>query len=121
MRKEILAGYYHQSSTDKNPQHSYCSTGKDSLCKWRQAEDLKQEMDYKHPPPFNSDTLEAHKPFYNELSADHLLQKYLGGLTQKNNESLSACVWHLAPKHVSCGKNFLEMSANLAACIFNEG
>jgi len=30
MRKEILAGFYHQSSTDKNPQHSYCPTGKDS-------------------------------------------------------------------------------------------
>ncbi|KOC59898.1 hypothetical protein WH47_10539 [Habropoda laboriosa] len=40
---------------------------------------------------------------------------------QNNNESFNSCVWHLAPKHIICGKKIFKIATYCAACIFNEG
>ena len=68
-----------------------------------------------------SDVLSATKPIYEDLSKDALLQQCLGGFTQKNNESLNELIWKMSPKSVSGTAVLVEFTANVAACIFNEG
>ena len=45
----------------------------------------------------------------------------LGGFTQNNNESLNQLIWKISPKSVSGTAVLIEITANVAACIFNEG
>ncbi|XP_077278917.1 uncharacterized protein LOC143906598 [Temnothorax americanus] len=56
-----------------------------------------------------------------DLSKDDLLERCLGGYTQNSNKSFNASLWHLAPKHLHCGANTIEISAYFATAIFNEG
>jgi len=60
-------------------------------------------------------------PIYEDLSRDYLLQRCLGGHTQNANESFNATIWRLAPKHLNSGLKIIEISAYIAAGIFNEG
>ena len=43
------------------------------------------------------------------------------GFTQNNNESLNQLIWKILPKSVSGTAVLVEIVANVAACIFNEG
>ena len=63
----------------------------------------------------------ALKKIYEDLSSDDLLSRCLGANTQNNNEYYNATVWHLAPKHMYCGKNIVELVTDCAPCTFNEG
>lgn len=77
---------------------------------------------YKHPPRLINEIVEEHiRPIYEELSNNDLLTRCLGGHTQNSNESFNSTVWRLNPKHLHCGKKIVELSAFLAAGIFNEG
>ncbi|GAB1860744.1 Mutator-like transposase domain-containing protein [Camponotus japonicus] len=44
-----------------------------------------------------------------------------GGNTQNSNESVNACVWKLAPKHLHCGAKTVEIATYIAVSLFNEG
>lgn len=118
MRREIWAGYYHKISTDKKPQHSYCS---ESWCKYKKAVRDKTVKSFKHPPALAEDVQEILKPIYEDLTKQELLERCLGGNTQNNNESFNNCVWAMAPKHVFSGKIIVQIACQTAACIFNEG
>ena len=41
--------------------------------------------------------------------------------TQNSNESFNSIVWRLNPKHVNSGFKIVEIAANMATGIFNEG
>ncbi|XP_039307242.1 uncharacterized protein LOC120358183 [Solenopsis invicta] len=55
------------------------------------------------------------------VGSDDLLQRCTGGNTQNDNESFNACIWKLAPKHLHCGVQTIEIAAYVAAGVFNEG
>lgn len=76
---------------------------------------------YEHKPAFREDVFEAIKPIYEELSSDELFSRCLGGFIQNSNESFNATVWSIAPKSFSNDKKILDISTNLAICIFDDG
>jgi len=61
------------------------------------------------------------RPIYEELSNDELLTRCLGGYTQNANESFNSTVWCMSPKHLHSGRKIIEISAYMAAGMFNEG
>lgn len=121
MRNEIWATFYHYISTDKKPQHERCPKGADSWCAYQKAQATNSLEKFKHPPALSEEAQTILKPIYEDLSKDDLLKRCLGGNTQNNNESFNMCVWSIAPKHLFCGHETVEIATHLAACIFNEG
>lgn len=121
MKREIWATLYHKLSTDENPQHDKCPSGADSWCTWQKAKATNTLDSYRHEKPLKMEVFSAIKPIYEELSNDDLLTRCLGGFTQNSNESFNSTVWSLAPKSTSNGKVVLEIAADIAVCIFNNG
>lgn len=78
-------------------------------------------MNFKHDPPLALELVKELLPIYNDLSREDLLERCLGKYTQNSNESLNACIWHLAPKHLHCGSKMVEIATFLSSGIFNEG
>lgn len=103
MKKEIWTTFYHQISTDANPQHDSCPVGEASWCTWQKAKAFNKLAEYMHKPPMNKIVFDHIKPVYEELSRNDLLHRCLGGYTQNNNESFNS-VWSIAPKTTSSGK-----------------
>lgn len=50
MKRAIWASYYHKISTDEEPQHSFCPSGRDSWCDWQRAVAEGSLANYKHKP-----------------------------------------------------------------------
>lgn len=120
MKTAIWATYYHQQSTDENPQHDKCPAGADSWCGYQKA--LAEGKPFKHEyTPLPEDVLNAIKPIYEDLSKDELLERCLGGFTQNTNESLNQLIWRIAPKKLSGSTSIVQLAALVAACTFNEG
>lgn len=119
MKREIMATFFHLSSTDDNPQHQNCPTGANSWCGYNAAIATKQT--FEHPPPLHKDVQKHILPIYEDLSRDDLLERCIGGFTQNANESFNGTVWRLAPKHLNCGSKIIEIAAYLAGGMFNEG
>ncbi|KYN02057.1 hypothetical protein ALC62_07126 [Cyphomyrmex costatus] len=120
MNKAVWATFFHLSSTDKNPQHSYCPQRLTSWCEYQKFKAQNQQVTFTYPPAFD-DTATILKPIYEELSSNDLLERCLGKNNQNNNKSFNHCVWNLAPKHIFVGKMTLEIATLTAACVFNEG
>lgn len=121
MKDSIMATFYHKISTDKNPQHQYCPKGSDSWCSWARAKAEKKLKAYRHNPPLDIDVQKAILPIYEDLTSDDLLARCVGGFTQNNNECFNKTVWQFSRKHINCGAKTIEISAFMAASIFNEG
>ena len=122
MKKAIMATYNHIFSTKENPRHENCPIGVDSWCKWQKAIALNQDpQDVDLAPLLGKDLKQHLLPIYEDLSKDDLLERCLGGHTQNANESFNATVWRISPKHLHCGLKVVEISAYIAARIFNEG
>ncbi|KYQ56969.1 hypothetical protein ALC60_04084 [Trachymyrmex zeteki] len=121
IRKAIFATLNHYCSSDESPRHDNCPPGADSWCKWRQAESRNELATYKHEDQVIDNNIEKHlRPIYEKLSTEDLLTRCLGR-TQNSNESFNATVWRLNPKHLNSGIKIVELSAYIAAGIFNEG
>ena len=118
MRKEIWAGFYHKISTDKKPQHSYCSP---SWCTHLKAKENKTLKKYTQKPALSAEVQEVLKPIYEDLTKTELRERCLGGHTQNNNGSYNHCVWNIVPKHLFNGKQVVQIASKIAACIFNKG
>lgn len=116
MKKEILAGYYHKISTDANPQHEFCDI---KWCTYLQSKE--KNLEYKHKPALELLAQKNVKEIYDDLTDEKLLKRCLGKNTQNNNESFNKTIWQFAPKHIYHGKEVIELSAWLAAIIYNEG
>lgn len=121
MKNAIWAIFYHNSSTDDNPQHKFCPAGKDSWCKWRVSEADGTLESFKHKPALLEKVQEAIKPVFEVLSSDDLLQRCTGGNTQNSNECVNSCIWKLAPKHLHCGAQTVEIATYIGVSLFNEG
>lgn len=122
MRNAIFATLDHYCSSDESPRHDNCPSGADSWCKWRQAEAKNELATYKHGARVIHENIEKHiRPIYEKLSNKELLTRCLGGHTQNSNESFNSTVWRLNPKHLHSGLQIVELSAYIAAGVFNEG
>lgn len=122
MREAIWATLYHYASTDQNPQHEKCPRGDDSWCEWQRAAAANAVQNFKHTyTALPEDVIEAIHPIYDDLSGDSLLQRCVGGFTQNNNESLNQLIWKISPKSVSGTSTIVEIAANVASGVFNEG
>ncbi|KZC13882.1 hypothetical protein WN55_06207 [Dufourea novaeangliae] len=121
MKNGIWATFHHKISTDENPQHDNCPTGKDSWCSWQKAKAHETLENYKHKNPIPKDVQKAIIPIYEKLSSDDLLKRCLGGFTQNNNENVNALIWSMAPKVTSSGAKIVEIATYIALSIFNDG
>jgi len=121
MKNAVWAVFYHNISTNKKPQHMYCPAGKESWCKWRVAEAYGTLTSFKHKPPLLEKVQDATRPVFEALSSNDLMQRCTGGNTQNSNESVNACVWKLAPKHLHCAAKTVEIATYIAVSLFNEG
>lgn len=122
MKNAIWATFYHQQSTDDNPQHDKCPSGENSWCPYKKALATTGVENFIHNyTPLPEDVLQAIKLIYEDLSKDELLERCLGGFTQNANESLNQIIWRIAPKKLSGSKQIVEFASYVAACTFNEG
>jgi len=121
MKNAVWAVFYHNISTNEKPQHMYCPAGKESWCKWRVAEAYGTLTSFKHKPLLLKKVQNAIRPVFEALSSDDLMQRCTGGNTQNSNESVNACVWKLAPKHLHCAAKTVEIATYIAVSLFNEG
>lgn len=123
MKDAIWATFYHYSSTDTNPQHNLCPEGINSWCTWQKAKAERTIKTYKHDPKHTlpSEVLRAIKPIYEDLSQQKLLERCVGGYTQNNNESLNNLIWKITPKIINSGSQIVQIAADIAACVFNDG
>lgn len=121
MKNAIWATYYHQQSTDDNPQHDKCLRGKNSWCPYQKALATTGVDNFKHKyTPLPEDVIQAIKPIYEDLSKDELLERCLGGFTRNANESLNQLIWRIAPKKLSGSKQIVEFASYVATCSSNE-
>ena len=112
MKKEIWASYYHNISTDIEPQHEKCDA---SWCAYKKAQGAGKA--YKHKPSIDPDIRPLIKSVYEKLTDDTLLTRCLGGNTQNNNECYNKTLWALVPKHTYVGRNVVEIAAQISLCL----
>ena len=120
MARAIWAGVMHRYSTDENPHHQYCPTGRDS---WRGYQQIKAgaEGEYIHHNTIPEAVFEVIKPLYLRLASKDLLERCLCGATQNRNEPFNGLVWAMCPKEQFCGLEIVETAAALATAHFNHG
>ena len=125
MKKRIMAGFLHVTSTDENPQHQFCPQGDNTYCFYNKATG-KGEVPQSHKEMrvkcdlSVGDTAKVLK-VYEDLTRDELLLKCVSGRTQNPNESLHAKLWAKAPKHKFFGKNRIDALAALVVSEHNMG
>ena len=114
MKNAIWATYYHQQSTDDNPQHDMCPSGGNSWCPNQKALATTGVKKFKHNyTPRPADIMIAIQPVYEGLSEDELLERCLGRFTQNANESLNQLIWKIAPKKLSSSKAIVEFASHV--------
>ena len=109
-------------STKEEPNHECCPTGPESWCKWQKAVALNRDSTLEDLTPLLGQEMKEHLlPIYENLSREDLLERCLGDHTQNANESFNSTIWRLTPKHLHSGQKIIELSACIAAGVFNEG
>ncbi|XP_066583306.1 LOW QUALITY PROTEIN: uncharacterized protein [Prorops nasuta] len=124
MKDAIWATFYHYSSIAKNQeeQHSKYPKRADSWCEYQRAKASNELDSYQQSyTSLPADVLEAIRPIYDDLSKTELLQRCIGGFTQKNNESLNNLIWKIAPKTITSSSVIVEIAAFVGMTLFNEG
>ena len=124
MRNRVWATLFHCVSTDDDPHHTRCPSGKDSWCFYQRAEANDQEP----PPhaehlkhPLAHDVAEAMIPVYQRMSDPNLLKRLLKGRTQNSNECLHSVIWSRCTKTVFVGHRRLMCAVARAVGSFNAG
>ncbi|KAG8226745.1 hypothetical protein J437_LFUL004396 [Ladona fulva] len=121
MYKAIWATVYHKSSTNDMPKHHYCPEGADSWCTWQRANTEGTLAQYKHKDALPQTVIDVVSPIYEDLSRKELLERWLGGFIQNNNESFNSLVWRNAPKIMPGSAMIMQIAAYIATCTFNDG
>lgn len=124
VQKDILASYYHCTSTDSSPQHQHCPAGRDSWCFYRRAQATGRtashsEMKVKFILPPKDKAKVAR--IYNELTDDDLLSRCLLGKTQNPNESLHSKIWYSIQKIKFFGLKTTTYNAHHTILVHNIG
>ena len=99
MQKNILATFYHLTSTDTNHNHLYCPEGPDSWCFFNKASARNVPVISHQKMRIKLLVTEEH-----ELSANELLIKCLKCRTQNLNESFNGKIRCKCPKQRLHGK-----------------
>ena len=121
LEKGVGAVLFHCSeASDLDTRYQMCPSTKDSWCKY-QADKLNGTNTYKEKPGLPSVIKDTIRPVFVSLIDDNLLQKYLHGKTQNNNESLNGLIWKRSPKDVFVGRVTLELGVASAVIAFNDG
>ncbi|KAL1488468.1 hypothetical protein ABEB36_014939 [Hypothenemus hampei] len=85
MKTAVWATYYHYSSTDTTPNHQMCPKGVDLWCSYQRTEANGEIDSYTYDyPSLPQNVLIAIKPIYEDLSADNLLSRCIGGYNQNS-------------------------------------
>ena len=114
-----MAGLYHISSSNANPQHDMCPKGKDSWCGWQKI--MAQNKSYKHKSYIPAAVMEEVLPIYKDLSKKDLLSRCLESFTQNANESLNNLIWARCPKKIYQGKKVVKLCTASAITHLNDG
>ena len=123
MIKDAMAGLYHISSSDTNPQHDMCPGDEHSWCGW-QREKATKSYQYKHRlflPKAVMDECSLFTAIYKDLTDRNLLSRCLESYTQKSNESLNNLICARCPKQVYQGRKVVELCTASALTHFNDG
>ena len=98
MQAATKATLFHVASSKENNLHyPHCPTGSDSWCKYNK-DRADGTSTYKPDPGLPISIVLKLKPIFEELSYEDLLNKYLHGLTQNQNESFNTMIWDRLPK-----------------------
>ncbi|GFT72876.1 uncharacterized protein TNCV_2319081 [Trichonephila clavipes] len=117
MQSAVIAAFFHCCSSNQNPMHGQCPTGKDSWCKYKQA--LSDGKVYVDKTAGLSNYVI--KPTYLTLCDKELLKKCLHGKTQNNNESFNNVLWSVLPKEIFVHKKTLFLGSYMAVLLYNSG
>ena len=60
-------------------------------------------------------------PKFRDLSNENLLEKWLHGYTQDNDEAINSVIWKKCPNDVFASKKVLEIAVLSATIDFNDG
>lgn len=120
MKRAVMATYRHVTSTDNNPDHSLCPTGRDSWCRHNSAV-ARGESAPKHSYNLPKDVARALLPVYERLSERKLLERCFRGKTQNSNESFHSVIWNLVPKERHSSLFAVEAAVAEAVLHFNTG
>lgn len=121
MKRGVWATYFHKLSSDESPIHGLCPPGQDSWCKYRKAQAMGTEHEFRHRNNIPAAVMEAIKPIYRELAHPNLLAKCLHGRTQNPNESFNNVIWTRIPKNVFVGAKTLRLGVSDAVITYNAG
>ncbi|GFX45163.1 uncharacterized protein TNCV_3432111 [Trichonephila clavipes] len=120
MQSAVIAAFFHCCSSNQNPMHGQCPTGKDSWCKYKQA--LSGGKVYVDKTAGLSNyVIKVIKPTYLALCDKELLKKCLHGKTQNNNESFNNVLWSVLPKEIFVHKKTLFWGSYMAVLLYNSG
>ena len=72
-------------------------------------------------PYLNTDEVIRLRDVFKKFASIEMCSALTLGLTQNSNESLHSVLWHNAPKTKHVGQKYLQASASIAVCTFNEG
>ncbi|GBP67417.1 hypothetical protein EVAR_47136_1 [Eumeta japonica] len=117
-----LTVYYGLAIRRYSYYHEKCPTSTDFWCEWQKAAAAGELDSFKYT--YNAlpeDVLDAIKSIYEDLSKNALLERCVGGFTQKNNESLNQLIWKIFPKHLKGTSAMVEIAAHVAVSVFKEG
>ena len=100
-------------------QQKFCPSVAGSLNGWQPVQTGSDE-EYVHHNIMPEVVFEVTKPTYISLMKKALLQQWLKGVTQSQNEAFNAIMmWNMWPKQGFAGAEVVELSAHLAAARFN--
>lgn len=120
MKNAIMATWNHIRSTDENPCHDLCPSGKDSWCGF-QRDTANGTSNYNHQNPLPEAVSDEIYPTFIALSKTDLLKSCLHGGTQNQNEAFNALIWQRATKETHSGLPTVELATYLAVGHFNDG
>ncbi|KAK3889502.1 hypothetical protein Pcinc_006474 [Petrolisthes cinctipes] len=109
IRKNVLASYFHASSTDDRPMHKHCPPGVNSWCFYKRGESDKTKLCRRHSdkPGYLSKIPYEHRQailkVYMDLTTEELLKRCMKSRTQNSNESIHSKLWMKVAKHKFAG------------------
>ena len=123
MQNDIWAIYHHMIKANSSPlseQHKHCPKGSGSWCKyWKDRfNGSKTYDDDTRLPTVFQPLLQG---LFSRLTEKELLERWLKGLTQNQNESINAILWKRSPKTNFCGKRRVRVAVAETVGNFNTG
>lgn len=92
MKKGVFASLGHTVSTNNEPCHHLCPSGKESRCRYQRSVS-RREAFQRHKLEFTPVTADQLRPLYERLMSPDLLQHCVRMATQNANESFNAQIW----------------------------